>query len=395
MITIRPGSHVHTILTILSFVGEFPMSSLGLLGSVRSYKDLIHKLTKEQEFRFPDSDERITCRLLSVSGKGKRKTVRFYKGGLPLLERFDKELYEDYLYEFNNHTFSGNSRHVDRNHLVAEVAVMCMKAGIEARPLEVPDLMDEDVRLLRMPDPCFYFARDLKRVNEYEMNKIRFTRLAGAIAYPGGCHAVYNTRDEIMNWMGDGEMKIKYHLHSIFKPLHNYDYPLREAAVMFGQDYNMALKLLEEMKRTKNMDNGLFNTYKDIFYVPMDDFGVRLLRVLTAWNWKERILDGLFDSEDRSYNRGSFAYDAHVDGVFELSFLDGDIRRLFHFREALLHMERNVACQVVCYHEQADFVRKYLGDLVSIRTGKIDTVENWLDIEPVNLLSSEVQTEES
>lgn len=47
MITIRPGSHVHTLLVLLSFVGEFPMSSLHLLGSVRSYKDLIRKLNQE------------------------------------------------------------------------------------------------------------------------------------------------------------------------------------------------------------------------------------------------------------------------------------------------------------------------------------------------------------
>ena len=45
MITIKPGSHIHTILTILTLVGEFPMASLGLLGSVRSYGDLIRKLT--------------------------------------------------------------------------------------------------------------------------------------------------------------------------------------------------------------------------------------------------------------------------------------------------------------------------------------------------------------
>ena len=65
MITIRPGSHVHTLLVLLSFVGEFPMSSLHLLGSVRSYKDLIRKLNQEQEFRFHDTVFRMTCRLLT------------------------------------------------------------------------------------------------------------------------------------------------------------------------------------------------------------------------------------------------------------------------------------------------------------------------------------------
>ena len=174
MITIRPGSHVHTLLTILSFVGEYPVTALGLLGSVRSYKDLIHKLTMPQEFRFPDSEERFICRLLTVSGKGKCKTIRLHKSALPLLKHWDEDAYDNYMYEFDDHTFSGNSRHVERNHLVAETAVMCMKAGIEANPLYTPEVMEDEVRRLRLTEPCFYFARELKRVNDYELNKIRF-----------------------------------------------------------------------------------------------------------------------------------------------------------------------------------------------------------------------------
>ena len=84
MITIRPGSHVHTLLTILSFVGEYPVTALGLLGSVRSYKDLIYKLTTPQEFRIQGKDERFNCRLLTVSGKGKRKTIRLHKSALQI-----------------------------------------------------------------------------------------------------------------------------------------------------------------------------------------------------------------------------------------------------------------------------------------------------------------------
>ena len=135
MITIRPGSHDHTLLTILSFVGEYPVTALGLLSSVRSYKDLIYKLTTPQEFRIQGKDERFTCRLLTVSGKGKRKTIRLHKSALPMLQYWDEDAYDNYMYEFDDHTFSGNARHVERNHLVAETAVMCMKAGIEANPL--------------------------------------------------------------------------------------------------------------------------------------------------------------------------------------------------------------------------------------------------------------------
>ena len=93
MITIRPGSHVYTLIVLLSFVGEYPMSSLHLLGSVRSYKDLIRKLNQEQEFRFHDTDFWMTCRLLTVSGKKKYKTVRFHKTALPLLQNFNGRAY--------------------------------------------------------------------------------------------------------------------------------------------------------------------------------------------------------------------------------------------------------------------------------------------------------------
>lgn len=384
MITIRPGSHVHTLLTVLSFVGEYPVTALGLLGSVRSYKDLIYKLSMPQEFRFPDREERFHCRLLTVSGKGKRKTIRLHRSALTLLKCWDEDAYENYMMDFDDHTFSGNSRHVERNHLVAEVAVMCMKAGIEANPLYTPEVLEEQVRSLRVGKPYFYFSRELKRVNQYEMNKIRFTRLAGAIVYPGGAYAVYNHREGMLRWMGEGELKIKLHLQEIFFPLHSFEYPLREAAIMFGANYKVALDMLREIKETERLDNGLFRTYKNIFFVPLNEFGVRLLRVLTTPDWKELTLDALFADEDRSYDRGIFTHDAYEDGVFQLSFLDGDIGRLFRFREAIL--DRDGKYKIICYPEQISFLKEYFGDLAELATVGMDPVEELLKIDTRSLI---------
>lgn len=109
---------------------------------------------------------------------------------------------------------------------------MCMKAGIEARPTESAYLMSTEIRHLQGQKPYFYLARELKRENAYELNKIRFTRLVGAIVYPGGAYAVYNNRDQMLNWMGEGERKIRNHLQSIFTPMYNFSFPLREAAVI-------------------------------------------------------------------------------------------------------------------------------------------------------------------
>lgn len=90
MITLRTGSHALNIITLLSVTGEFPMRSLKLLGNERVLKALVHKMTTPQDYRLPhtQTEERITCKLLNVSGKGSSKSIRFSKAALPILEWF-------------------------------------------------------------------------------------------------------------------------------------------------------------------------------------------------------------------------------------------------------------------------------------------------------------------
>ena len=143
-------------------------------------------------------------------------------------------------------------------------------------------------------------------------------------------------------------------------------------------------QLMEELRQTQQMDNGLFATYTNIFFIPMDVFGVRLLRIITVPNWPERIMKGLFKPEVRSYGRGSFTYDAYDNGIYFLSFLDGDLWRLFRFREAILSREGNFC--VYCFHEQVDFLRQYLGDRIRFATVSIESVERVFKIEEKCLL---------
>ena len=393
MITIRPGSHVHTLLSILPFVGEYPMSALRLLGSVRSYKDLIHKLTQVQEFRFPDRDERFTCRLLNVCGRGNRKTVRFHKSALPMLKWWDEDMYELYMDEYDNHNFSGNARHVNRNHLLAETAIMCLKAGIEANPLETPKLEGERVMNLQCDKPHFYFAREVKRSYDEEMNKIRYTRLAGIVTVPGGAYAVYNLRNEMPKWMGEGESKVLWKIESMFYPLREESHPYNKVALMFGENYDLALSLLQEMKNTQKLNYGMFQTFSRIVFVPMDDFGVRLLRIVTTDNWQRKVLDALFEPEQYIASWGSLRFNVFVDGIDTFCFLNGDIRNLFHFRDTILMRKEGFLSsgtvnghRVICYPEQLAFVQEYFGDLADIATVTMDDIENVLEIDRPSLI---------
>ena len=154
---------------------------------------------------------------------------------------------------------------------------------------------------------------------------------------------------------------------------------------MMGSGYDAALSLLKELKETKGLSLGLFEIYRDIFFVPMDGFGSQLLRILTTQNWRERILRALFKREERSFDMGSFTYDALTDGMYTLSFLDSNLWRLFRFREAVLG-DPSLKCRIICFPEQVPFLKSYLGDNVSYATANMAKVEKVLGIQAVNYL---------
>lgn len=69
MTNVRRGSHVYLLLRLLAVTGEIPMKIVHLLGSERSWKELIYKLSSVQEIRIVETNERFKCRLLTIGGK--------------------------------------------------------------------------------------------------------------------------------------------------------------------------------------------------------------------------------------------------------------------------------------------------------------------------------------
>ena len=107
MITVRPGSHVHRLITVLGLAGEYPVRSLGVLGNERTLRALVSKLSTTQELRNPDTDERMRVKLLQMTGIGNAKAIRFCKGALPILEWIHPDAYGYYMAAFYNHRFPG------------------------------------------------------------------------------------------------------------------------------------------------------------------------------------------------------------------------------------------------------------------------------------------------
>lgn len=375
MIYFRPGSQVQQLVTILSFVGEFPYRSIHLLGNERVLKVLISKLTLPQTFRNPLTGDTVTCRLLTVSGKSSSKTIRLYKGALPILKWIHPKAYQYYMESFWNHHFPGDLAHLERNHRVSEAAVLCMSAGIETRPYLLPKLQNDSLLSIIPEEPVMFLAKDLKKINEVEMNKTMFTRMVGSIFSRGICYAVYNTRGAVMKWSGMGEFKT---LHSLTETARmNAGISRVDSAILIGQSGEVALKTLIESEKSRRMEFRFDSIYRHIYFIPMDEFGIRQLRLLSVPDWKEQLLNLLFDPKTRSYDRGLFEYDACVSGVYIYSHFAGDIARLVRFKEAI--QNRSEQFEVLCYPHQLPFIKGYLGRLVTIKTIDIDSIESELN----------------
>ena len=225
--------------------------------------------------------------------------------------------------------------------------------------------------------PAFYLARDMKKIRSSEQNKTMFTRITGAIFSPGGCYAVYNTRSAAMRWNGLGEFKA---LHSLMEVARmNAGVTKVDSAVLLGESGEIALATLQESEKSRRPEFRFDGIYHHVYFIPLNHTGARQLRLLMLPDWKERILDLLFDPDTRTYGTGSMECDACVDGAFILSHLDGDLARLLRFREAMYM--RPGRYEVLCFPHQAQLLREYLDTQVSIKTLEMSLVEKELGLE--------------
>lgn len=378
MITVRPGSQMHLLVTVLGIVGEYPIRSLGILGNKRAYRELTHKLTKPVVLRQPDTNQRICSKLLVLSGKGwDKKTIRFHRRPLTILSWIHPDARDYYMDSFNNHHFRGDAAHVERNHRVAEAVAMCMRSGIEVRPYMLPKLQNERIQKTVPDKPCFYLARDMKKIDMSEQNKTMFTRIVGAVFYPGGCYAVYNTRSAVMKWNGMGEFKAKLSLTDLARQ--NAMVKEVYSAILFGADESTGYKTLEAQSKLRRPEFRFDGIYRHVHFIPMDDSGIRLLKILTIPDWNEKLLELMFEPEYRSYGQGFMEYDAFIDGKYIFSHLDGDLARLMRFRDAV--ETRAEEFEVLCFDFQAPFLKDYLGKRVRLRIYELSQVEEALQSE--------------
>ena len=374
---LKPSSQLHRLISLLSVCGEFPVKSLDLLGNKRLYRRVISECTVPVTIQNPTTKETISLpKIFILTGKGRMKSIRLYKGARPILNWIGEGEYYDLIcYGYN---MPMTTAHVDRNHRVAETIAAFMDAGFYYLPHALPKLKSEGINRIITTQPLSYPSRMLKFTDNGEGNKTGFSRITGAVFAGGDCYAVYNTRNAVMKWSGEGETKMKVNLNLLSIVNSGVDHA-RLPMLFFGASQEVAFQSMLSMRKATNVRLRFDMFATRIHFIPLNRYGARFLKFISIPNWQERILNLLFDDKNRSFNRGRFEYDAKTGGIYILSHLDSDLCRLNRFREAIIFFEDDKAkYEVLCFEWQYDFVKKFMGELAKVTPVPFDEFDEEL-----------------
>ena len=328
-------------------------------------RELIHRLEDRQEIEASWSGKRYCARLLSISGKrGPMRNIRLHKSALPLLAELHPAALEYYLSAFRNHAFSGKRGDIERNHRVAETLAMMLSSGIEIRPYLLPRLQTEHIEPTVGDMPCFYPSRIVKKLDGDSMNKTGFTRMTGLLLKRGIGFAVYNTRSAVMKWHGDGELKAMQQCEDLAR--RNAGVDALCGAILFGRSGSVALDTLMETNKTGRRDCRIDHIYTAVHFVPLNDDGKSLLRLLTIPALQSCLRSVLFPLRLQVNGFVECDCDAVDGGKYILSLLDGDLARLVRFRLAAIE-DAEHRYEAVCYPWQLEYAKPFLGERIELK----------------------------
>ena len=208
------------------------------------------------------------------------------------------------------------------------------------------------------------------------MNKTMFTRMVGAIFSNHKCFAVYNTRNSVMKWNGMGEFKARHNLIEIARM--NAGINDVDSAILFGQSDKILLDTLMVNETNHRLEFRFDGIYRHIHFVPLNEYGIRLLKLICMKDASKMFIDILFESDSLANGLGSFEYDAYINNKYILCHLDGDVARLIRFKEAISVNQYD--SEVICFEFQADYLRAFLNGLAKIKVLEMSLVETELGL---------------
>ena len=369
MIKFERGSHLYTLFTLISVVGEFPTSSLSLLMSYELARKMIKVWSKRQEVICEDGQIIKNCRLFSVVGDGKTRRIRIHSSAYEILDKINMK--EFYLNNFVCKKFPSSADMLLRRFREAEAVAVLFKAGYEIRPYIIPKLQNDKRIQRRLAGAVLYTSFDVKKYKTIHINTIiRSSKISNLLIINDEAYAIYNLRNEPLEKAMKGELKTKLFLDNLLDL--NYKIGKKDNAMFIGRNYSVALKTLRNFEKKSKRALRLDDIYLNVFFIPYTDFGVKLASLFRIRNFRTEILRLVFREDFTCEDESMTTHSIYKNGRYYFSFLDGNIAKLMRFKDFMSRSSDNYF--VACYEEQEEFIREYMGERAKIMKVKIDEV---------------------
>ena len=354
----------YKLIEFLSVAVEYPYRSLGLFGNEKVYKRVVRQLTAIEFYKIDELQE-VHTPILKTEGKGEYKFIRLHKNAKPVLAKL-KLLYA-YEKATGNYAFSGNEVRLEKKFRIVESMAMALKADFDVSPNKKIPLQTKIERNL-LAVPTFYSYHELNKLRTEEQKTQLLTQITGVIFACGQAFTVYNTRDLIFNWQGLYEQRMFLYANHLARQ--NAGVKAINGAIVFVRNEANAVEFVQASLVNKQGRYALNTFYTQIHALPLDENGVKMLRILFIPDFHQKL---------KEYFKV---------GEKNISFLDGDVLRIMDARDKLLNGERQA---VYCYTHQRAFLEKYYEGKAEIREVSIEVAEVVLDIQPDEFKKYEIE----
>ena len=369
MIKFERGSHIYSLFTLISVVGEFPTASLRLLMNYDMVKKMVNIWSERHDVVDDDGEIIKNCKLFSVVGDGKKRRIRIHSSAYEILEKINMK--DFYLNNFVKIKFPTNETYLTRRFCEAEAVSLFFKAGSEIRPYIIPKLQNEKRIQRRLTGAVLYTSFDIKKYKASHINTIiRSSKISNLLITNDEAYAIYNLRKEPLEKAMKGELKTKLFIDNLLDL--NYKISKKDNAMFIGRNYTVALKTLRNFEKKSKRALRLDDVFLNVFFIPYTDFGVKLASLFRIKNFRTEILRLVFKEDFTSEDEAMTTYSVFKNGRYYFSFLDSNIAKLMRFKDFMSKGTDNYF--VACFEEQEEFVRAFMGERAKIMKVKIDEV---------------------
>jgi len=230
--------------------------------------------------------------------------------------------------------------------------------------------------------PSYYSLRDIKiylcekfNTDITDSTILRSARITGIYLTKSESFAIYYSPYMTTLYTADTEYQIQSQIERILS--NQDDKKIRHLNTAIVMDKNRAIiELIETDISKKSRKNGIEQVYKEIYAIPCDKNGQKMVQIMSLPDWKQKLINDfeltLDKSEEITAAAGGYdGYDAEND-IYTYLFCKPEIKTFRTF----INRARKTNCpkkyRVICFDFQKDLVKELCRGICTIFISPID-----------------------